>query len=72
MMGVLSLRQRSDYMRNGGSRCPFCYSNSMTSEICQYDRMQGVIDVEVKCTKCGHEWIELFTMTNILDADGRE
>ena len=72
MMGVLSVRQRSEYLSNGGTSCPFCGSKHMTSEIHQYDRLQGVIDVDVKCTKCGYEWIEVFAMSNVLDADGRE
>lgn len=72
MMGVLSARQRSEYLSNGGTSCPFCGSKHMISQIHQYDRLRGVIDVHVKCTKCGYEWIEVFTMSNVLDADGRE
>ena len=71
-MGILSSSQRSEYIGNGGTACPFCGSKHMTSEIFEFDRLQGVIDVDVKCTKCAHEWIEVFTMTNVLDAYGRE
>ena len=71
-MGALSPRQRSEYLSNGGTSCPFCGSKHMISEIHQYDRLRGVIDVHVKCAKCGFEWIEVFTMSNVLDADGRE
>lgn len=71
-MGALSSRQRHEYMETGGACCPACGSRSMASEIREFDRRQGFIDVEVRCIKCNLEWMEVFTMTNVLDADGRE
>ena len=71
-MGALSPRQRSEYLETGGACCPACGSRSMASEIQEFDRLQGFIDVGVRCIKCNLEWIEVFTMTNVLDVDGRE
>ena len=72
MMGALSARQRSEYLSNGGTSCPFCGSKHLISEIHQYDRLRGVIDVALKCSRCGDQWIEVFTMSNVLDEYGRE
>jgi len=71
-MGQITRQQRDTYLQDGGSRCPFCGSQSMKSEIVQYDRLQGVIEVEVECMKCKKDWFDLFTLSNILDSDGRE
>lgn len=71
-MGQITRQQRHTYVKEGGNACPHCGSRSMTSEIVQYDRLSGVIDVEVECMKCKNQWIDIFTLSNILDADGRE
>ena len=68
----LTTEQRIAYMSCGGSRCPFCGSQHMISEISSYDRLQGVIEAHAQCTKCKSEWIDVFTLTNVLDVDGRE
>ena len=71
-MGQITRKQRDTYLQDGGSRCPFCGSRSMKSEIVQYDRLQGVIEVEVDCMKCKKDWFDVFTLSNILDSNGRE
>ena len=71
-MGQITRQQRDTYIRAGGSACPHCGSRSMKSEIVQYDRLQGVIEVDVECMKCKKDWIDIFTLSNILDSDGRE
>lgn len=71
-MGQVTRQQRDTYIRAGGSVCPHCGSRSMKSEIAQYDRLQGVIEVEVECMKCKKDWIDIFTLSSILDSDGRE
>ena len=71
-MGQITRKQRDIYLHDGGSRCPFCGSRSMKSEIVQYDRLQGVIEVEVECMKCKKDWFDVFTLSNILDSNGRE
>ena len=71
-MGQITRQQRSTYVRAGGNACPYCGSRSMKSEIVQYDRLQGVIEVQVDCMKCKRDWFDIFTLSNILDSDGRE
>ena len=71
-MGQLTRKQRDIYVRAGGIACPYCGSRSMTSEIVQYDRLSGVIDIDVECMKCKKQWIDVFTLSNILDEHGRE
>jgi len=72
VMGKITRQQPDTYLLDGGSRCPFCSSREMVSEIVQYDRLGGVIHCEVQCMKCKHEWIDVFTLTGVLDEDARE
>jgi DNA-directed RNA polymerase subunit RPC12/RpoP len=71
-MGQITRQQRDTYVRAGGNACPYCGSRSMTSEVVMYDRLQGVIEVEVECLKCKKQWIDVFTLSSILDEYGRE
>tara|TARA_B100001094_G_scaffold184729_1_gene178964 strand:+ start:1399 stop:1614 length:216 start_codon:yes stop_codon:yes gene_type:complete len=71
-MGQITRKQRDTYVRAGGNACPYCGSRSMTSEIVQYDRLSGEIDIDVECMKCKKQWIDIFTLSNILDRHGRE
>lgn len=68
-MGKITRQQRDAYVRAGGNACPHCGSRSMTSEIVQYDRLSGVIDVEVECMKCKESWVDKFSLTDICNYD---
>lgn len=51
-----------EYIRNEGSRCPFCNSTNILSV--GYGGTGN--DSEVECHDCGHEWLECYTITGIL------
>ncbi len=66
-MGQITRQQRDTYLQDGGSRCPFCGSQSMASEVVMYDRLTGEIHCQIECISCHKDWVDIFTLTNIRD-----
>jgi transcription elongation factor Elf1 len=70
MMAKLTARQRQRYLDSRGSRCPFCESDNITAASNEADA--DYITQEVACDDCGEEWMDLFTLADVLNADGSE
>lgn len=47
--------------------CPFCGSSDITAEHAEFEWNSG--SRPVACNKCNKEWVEEFTLTNVIFND---
>lgn len=52
-----------EYISRGGSVCPFCESENISSGKVDFNYINAYRGV--KCNKCGKEWEEVFEMVGI-------
>lgn len=50
----------SEYVAEGGAKCPHCRSNRLTGGERQFEGTEAFLDVT--CDNCGNRWVEVFKM----------
>jgi len=57
----LTSKQKQEYIRSGGVRCPYCGSSHIDT-----DRLEMVEMVYQECRcRCGKSWSDIYTLTGI-------
>jgi transcription elongation factor Elf1 len=62
----LTKKQKQEYLRAGGSHCPFCGSEDITGQSPDYD---GGISQVVACNVCDGRWVDIYNLVEVIDAD---
>ena len=67
-MAISSYKEK--YLKSSGAHCPFCQSGDITSGPIQADG--PVAWAEVQCEDCGSGWQDVWALTDIAQARGRD
>lgn len=59
----LTERQKKQYVKFGGNRCPYCSSEDLNAGKLQSDA--GYVWQKVSCDHCAREWTDVYTLTGI-------
>ena len=58
--------QKSEYLKNGGSKCPFCGYFAVEGLGCP-DVEFGAAYQRVSCPKCGRVWLDEYVLVNAVE-----
>lgn len=65
------MNQQTEYLSNGGNRCPNCGGESIDSKMPEFDDTihngHDELIAEVKCAECGATWKERYTLCGFED-----
>jgi transposase-like protein len=53
-----------EYVKEGGSRCPFCKSGNIEGTA-GFDYAGDMIFQDITCNSCGETWTDEYTLTGI-------
>lgn len=70
MTNALSPSDWEEYLSNGGRRCPYCNSNSMTHGEGRTDSTLADMYWDVSCNSCKRDWTEHYTLTAVVTDEG--
>ena len=59
-----------NYLKQGGSRCPFCGEGQIEGAGVEIDG--GVAVQRVSCTECDGEWVDYYTLDHVAVSDGED
>lgn len=62
---MLTLEQKEQYLKDGGTLCPFCRSNDLSTDNMQIDG--GTMTEDIECLNCGEQWQDSYTLTRITE-----
>jgi hypothetical protein len=67
---MLTWKDKRDYVRGGGVRCPYCQSKDLEAGEAEFDA--DFAWRTITCTGCGEAWHEVFHLATIhaLDVEG--
>lgn len=68
MANTLTPEQRQKYLEHRGVRCPFCDNDEISSGPSERD--DDYVTIEVECHGCDGTWLDYYTLTDVLNADG--
>jgi len=60
----LTTQQKQDYLKSGGSHCPFCKSDDIEA-IGGFDFEASQVWESVKCNACDSEWRDVYTLIEV-------
>jgi hypothetical protein len=68
---MLSKAQKERYVREGGTRCPFCEAEDISAD--RPEAEGSIVAMPVTCERCGRCWHERYDLAAIyeLGKDGR-
>jgi len=59
----LSEEAKADYIKHGGTQCPFCGSEIIEGHSVELD--QGYAVQSITCTACGKDWTDVYKLSRI-------
>jgi len=62
---ALTTKQIKKYIKDGGGTCPYCGSSTLDGDSGEFGEN---CSQEVSCVDCGRQWIDLYTLTGIMEA----
>ena len=69
-MAILTKKQREEYLKRGGVRCPFCVGKNITAQNYGGDGFSTWCDVG--CDDCGEKWTDCLKLVDVHEQDRDE
>lgn len=64
-MSELNQEKIDKYVKDGGGYCPFCGSAQYEGHSLDFEG--GSIYQKVSCNDCGKDWVDAYTLSNVLE-----
>jgi len=62
----LTPQQKRDYLACRGVKCPFCESDNLISVKTEWNEP---LEIVTRCDACQSQWIDVMTLTDVVDYD---
>jgi len=61
---LLTSKQKAEYIKNKGTKCPFCGSEDIEGD--SFDVNEGKASQEMSCLDCEESWYDIYTLTGVI------